>query len=366
MSSSSSSPQEAQASPPPTEQPSPSSLSPTEPSSLLRQTLMTVEECFLYKVPPLVTASGYRANDWNLGAPLETCGFQVERRDNDLYLLFTLDNHSKLYAQAKVRGVAGALGAGGDQQMMGGSNYDNNNIEPVVDSSRYFVTKIQNPHHQARPGSRADEAVLGFGFRDREVAIDLLGNLQQFQRSIQREVNARTMKVVGIPQLKDGAKMHISLPAAGRASQGGPSSSSSKRTAATAAAAGHPPSHPPSSSTTGGGGGGGGGPFLLKIPPPPAASAAAVGSGSAGPRDASIPLSQPDAATKIMGLVRDNGENDDDDEENDDDDDRRQSAGAAALSPTDKMEQNSNNVNSNMGQEEEDDDDDDFGDFQGA
>lgn len=76
-------------------------MSEGEDGSLLRQTLMNVDECFVYKVPPLKTSGGHRAEHWDLANPLQTCGFQVERRGNDLYLLFTTDGHSKLFALAK-------------------------------------------------------------------------------------------------------------------------------------------------------------------------------------------------------------------------------------------------------------------------
>lgn len=34
--------------------------------------LLTIKEVFVYKVPPLRSASGHRAEDWNLAAPLFT------------------------------------------------------------------------------------------------------------------------------------------------------------------------------------------------------------------------------------------------------------------------------------------------------
>ena len=117
--------------------------------------------------------------------PLQTCGLQVERRDNDLYLLFTTDNHTKLFALAKMHETIGK------------------SVEAVVDSSRYFVT-----HISAQGGKTA---MIGFGFRERDVAIDLLGNLQQFQKSIERELQAKHMKVAEIPKLAKGEKIHISF-----------------------------------------------------------------------------------------------------------------------------------------------------------
>mmetsp|Transcript_18967 Transcript_18967/g.43390 ORF Transcript_18967/g.43390 Transcript_18967/m.43390 type:complete len:378 (-) Transcript_18967:187-1320(-) len=200
---------------------------------LLKQTLMSHNECFVYKVPPLAVASGYRANDWNLAAPLATCGFQVERRNNDLYLLFTKENHTKLFALSKIEGE-------GSQ----GVSYIN--VETVLDSSRYFVCKIVQSSIDDN-STNARTALLGFGFREREIAIDLLGNLQQFQQSIHRELEAKELasKTKSIPTLGKNEKMHIKIPGKGNGT--------SRKLS----------SKPPTPS-----GASGGGRLLLKKPPP--------------------------------------------------------------------------------------------------
>ena len=134
------------------------------------------------------------AEQWDLAKPIQTCGFQVERRNNDLYLLFTTDHHSKLFALAKLHPDNAAK-----------------SVEPVMDSSRYFVVQIQAGTTTTTTTTTTKSAYIGFGFRDRDVAIDLVGNLQQFQKSIQREQQAKTMKVAEIPKLAEGEKMHISF-----------------------------------------------------------------------------------------------------------------------------------------------------------
>ena len=165
-------------------------MSDSSEGCLLKQTLMSHDECFVYKVPPLATASGYRANDWNLAEPIETCGFQIERRNNDLYLLFTMSNHTKLFALSKIEG-------------------NNHNVETVMDSSRYFVCKILKSSEGV-----TKTALLGFGFRDRDIAIDLLANLQQFRQSIDRELEAKELasKTKAIPTLGQGEKIHVRIP----------------------------------------------------------------------------------------------------------------------------------------------------------
>ncbi|OEU06753.1 hypothetical protein FRACYDRAFT_253533 [Fragilariopsis cylindrus CCMP1102] len=108
---------------------------------LLKQTLMSHNECFLYQVPPLLSSDGYRANDWNLASPIL------------------------------------------QQDGGGGSSNTNRTIN------------------------------LGFGFRDRDIAIDLLSNVQQFQKSIEREINAsqQMTQIKSIPKLKKDETMHINF-----------------------------------------------------------------------------------------------------------------------------------------------------------
>ena len=44
-------------------------------------------------------------------------------------------------------------------------------------------------------------------YKNLDVAIDLVGNLQQFQKSIERELQAKNMKVKEIPKLAKGEKI---------------------------------------------------------------------------------------------------------------------------------------------------------------
>jgi hypothetical protein len=49
-----------------------SAFSDATPISSVEICQLTINECFVYKVPPLRTASGHRAEDWNLAAPIFT------------------------------------------------------------------------------------------------------------------------------------------------------------------------------------------------------------------------------------------------------------------------------------------------------
>jgi hypothetical protein len=147
------------------------------------------------------------AEYWDLAKPLQTCGLQVERRDNDLYLLFTTENHTKLFALAKTTTTCQTTAT------------TNISVESVMDSSRYFVTHIQENNNSTNNSNnigKSKSAIIGFGFRDRDVAIDLLGTLQEFQNSIRRELQAKAQTQNGkqgaeIPKLQQGEKIHITF-----------------------------------------------------------------------------------------------------------------------------------------------------------
>ena len=79
-------------------------------------------------------------------------------------------------------------------------------IEGTIDSSRYFTLRISN-------GGR--EALIGFGFRDRDRAIDLREALQYYEASMRREYEASTLNdndntsKFTIPKLADGERIHV-------------------------------------------------------------------------------------------------------------------------------------------------------------
>ena len=172
-----------------------------------------------------------------------------------MYLLFTLEQHTKLFALTKIEGTTTETG----RSSSGGSNTTtNSSIDTVLDSSRYFVTKIlQSNTTNETTTTPTRTALLGFGFRDRDIALDLLGNLQQFQRSIQREVEAKLLKkkFTAIPQLGRHEKIHIS-------SMPGSQNSGSSRSKTTTK------KHNTTATTPRTAGQGGGGGLLVKKPPP--------------------------------------------------------------------------------------------------
>ena len=89
-----------------------------------------------------------------MATPLKECRLLVERRA-DAFVLEFQHSGNQVFAQATCDVTKGGSAA--------------RFLEQVVDSSRYFVVKIQ--------GGGGREALIGFGFRDRDQATDLRESL---------------------------------------------------------------------------------------------------------------------------------------------------------------------------------------------
>lgn len=142
------------------------------------------------------------AEDWNLSKPLKTCHLLVEQRGDTLFADFTDGSDGSLFCQAQINLVTNP-----DLRM-------DTWLEPVVDSSRYFVIKIHDPNS-------GREALVGFGFRDREKATDLREATQYYEKSVQRDAQAKSASApfadFTVPKLADDEKIHVNRGAAGGA-----------------------------------------------------------------------------------------------------------------------------------------------------
>lgn len=121
--------------------------------------LLTIKECFVYAVPRLATATGYRADDWGLANPLVTgSSLRCYRKGDDRLFL-------RIYASpppASSDSNAGGSGKGGglgdrpptprlfaEAPIYLGKGPRGEppapleaSFMPVTDSSRYFVLKV--------------------------------------------------------------------------------------------------------------------------------------------------------------------------------------------------------------------------------
>lgn len=152
---------------------------------VLEQTLLTCPEVFVYRIPPMMTSGGHRAEDWNLASPLETCSLVVKRVDSSCYL-------SLMSEKPKVDGPPGATEPHLFAKCHIELDFDNPTkklehwVEAVVDSSRYSVIRISDE----RTGR---EAHIGMGFRERTDAVNFKMALQEYENALRREWKAEAI-----------------------------------------------------------------------------------------------------------------------------------------------------------------------------
>ncbi|KAF7727369.1 hypothetical protein EC973_007612 [Apophysomyces ossiformis] len=167
--------------------------------------LLIIRECFVYRIPPRTTARGYRAAEWgDLGSAYlwkgrlriiskgSTCSIRLE--DNETGELFALCPY-----------VAGS-----------------NAVEAVLDSSRYFVLKIEHEEVQSITMEMfffsfgdGRHAFIGMGFQERSDAFDFNVALQDFDKQLRAEKQAAERVVSTEPKkdysLKEGQTINISI-----------------------------------------------------------------------------------------------------------------------------------------------------------
>jgi len=146
------------------------------------QTVLQVYETFVYKVPPLRTASGHRAEDWDLAKPLLTGFLRVTQADTKLKVsIFAYRDPTKLLASdenlAKFAECPIEVEPKGDITPF---------VDAVIDSSRYYVLRIKDP-------ASSRSTLLGIGFREREVSFDFKNVLNEYVRYVDRMHTAKTL-----------------------------------------------------------------------------------------------------------------------------------------------------------------------------
>ena len=167
------------------------------------QPLWTCKECYVYQIPPLKNESGHRANDWNVDKWLWTGRLRLMSKGTVLKVLLEDATSGELFATCPKK------------------SQDDKAIDPVVDSRRYFVLRIDD--------GKGHHAFIGMGFRDRDDAYNFNATMQDHWKSIKRQEEAEVIRkemmehYANMPMrdlsLKDGEKLSIKVNVPG---QGGP------------------------------------------------------------------------------------------------------------------------------------------------
>jgi hypothetical protein len=174
-------------------------------------TLLRIRECFVYGVPARVGLNAYQAESWGLDKPIFTGELHVVGRAHTLQL--RLQEPGSMSGS----GLGGALFACSvdlDMLQAGVSIPLEAFLEPVRDSSRYFVIRVRSPQ-------TGQVASLGIGFRERSSAFDLNAALQDRARSVQRHA-----------QLEEGLAAEMALLGGGSETTQGSAAGSSGAAAA--------------------------------------------------------------------------------------------------------------------------------------
>jgi hypothetical protein len=156
--------------------------------SLVELTQLTIDECFVYKVPPLRAASGHRAEEWGLAEPILTAVLKVVQVGDVLYVRLFEQQTSKLEVTSANVGTVAAVASNTKLvlfaecplRLLGTTAKVSQHVEPTIDSSRYFVIRVEQRGDSRRHG------LIGIGFRERQSSFDFKSTLQDFERYCER------------------------------------------------------------------------------------------------------------------------------------------------------------------------------------
>lgn len=133
--------------------------------------LFQVPECYVYMIPPRKTAASYRADEWNVNKWAWEGALKVISKGEECIIRLEDKKTGELYARAFLRD--------GEQHP----------VEPVIDSSRYFVLRIEE-----NIGGRHRHAFIGLGFRERTQAYDFQAVLHDHMKYLNKKKTAEEME----------------------------------------------------------------------------------------------------------------------------------------------------------------------------
>lgn len=146
----------------------PPTLDDIEPAELV---LFQVSECYVYLIPPRKTAASYRADEWDINKWAWEGTLKVVSKGEECIIRLEDKTTGELYARAFLR------------------DGEPHPVEPVIDSSRYFVLRVEE-----NIGGRLRHAFIGIGFRERPQAYDFQAALHDHQKYLNKKKTAEEME----------------------------------------------------------------------------------------------------------------------------------------------------------------------------
>lgn len=133
--------------------------------------LFHVSECYVYLIPPRKSAASYRADEWDVNKWAWEGTLKVISKGEECIIRLEDKSTGELYARAFLR------------------NGEPHPVETVIDSSRYFVLRIEE-----NIGGRLRHAFIGIGFRERTEAYDFQAALHDHMKYLNKKKTAEEME----------------------------------------------------------------------------------------------------------------------------------------------------------------------------
>ncbi|CAM8934925.1 unnamed protein product [Rhodiola kirilowii] len=143
----------------------------SEEAEAIELVLFHVSECYVYLIPPRKSAASYRADEWDVNKWTWEGSLKVVSKREECIIRLEDKTTGELYAQAFLR--EGEL----------------HPVEPVIDSSRYFVLRIEE-----NIDGRRRHAFIGIGFRERTEAYDFQAALHDHMKYLNKKKTAEEME----------------------------------------------------------------------------------------------------------------------------------------------------------------------------
>jgi hypothetical protein len=192
------------------------SIIPPPTDEVIERARLRVPNAHVFKLPPKPSSGGWRGAEWRDKVWQGTLKV-VERGDETAVLLVDPNDERNTFAVCPIRHDLG----GKD----GGTNAGNG-VDRCVDSSRYFVLRIQN--------AAGRHMYIGLAFNERNDAFDFNTSLEDSRREkeIERRAEAARgeMDRLGTDRaieggvdykMKDGEKIHVCIPKTSGGMRGG-------------------------------------------------------------------------------------------------------------------------------------------------
>nr|GEX11952.1 retrovirus-related Pol polyprotein LINE-1 [Tanacetum cinerariifolium] len=144
------------------------SLDDIEPVELI---LFQVSECYVYLIPPRKTAASHRADEWDINKWAWEGTLKVVSKGEECIIRLEDKTTGELYARAFLR------------------DGEPHPVEPVIDSSRYFVLRVEE-----NISGRLRHAFIGIGFRERPQAYDFQAALHDHMKYLNKKKTAEEME----------------------------------------------------------------------------------------------------------------------------------------------------------------------------